>query len=604
MVIPLVGLTLFLLMAKNIFEKDKIAYVFDSTLSGSKTRAARVSSEVTSVISIAQAIVLNYRSDTKNLAEAGTYFFDRENKFESLQIHAWNPQTSAYAANVDLAKPNGKRILAGKDKALKELLAAARLHPVVIRSIDSSSDRLLLAARFGDATDPKHVIAIALFEASELAEIFSESGRETAFLARKENGMALLSPSQEGSEWAPEAVWAELESEKTPEGIEELTLSSGKHYLASFAEVGVADLVVVSMVEKKAALAAVGVLLHKSVLFFIALIGVTMILAVFASRGMTVALTQLSLAAQKIASGQFDARVEIGSGDEIGSLGQSFNVMAGEISRLIQATAEQARMESELATARTVQETLFPAATATLGPVEIAGHYQPASECGGDWYFYCENAEKVYIWIGDATGHGAPAALLTSAARAVASVISMAPPMAVADCMSILNRAIYDTSKGRMMMTFFIASIDKVTGEMSYSNASHEAPLVVHKSGEEPKRDDFIPLIEVNNPRIGEQPEHIFKEAKIQLLPGDSVIFYTDGVTELKNSEERAWGERRLLKAIGSQVGQGADVRTMVEGALSSLNEFRQQQPLEDDVTLVICQYQARAADTQSQGAA
>ncbi|MES2856425.1 MAG: sigma factor sigB regulation protein rsbU, partial [Bdellovibrionota bacterium] len=72
-VIPVIGLSLFLALAVSIFEKDKIAYIFDSSLSVSKTRATRVSSEISSVVSISQAIVLSYRADTKDLSETGQY---------------------------------------------------------------------------------------------------------------------------------------------------------------------------------------------------------------------------------------------------------------------------------------------------------------------------------------------------------------------------------------------------------------------------------------------------------------------------------------------------------------------------------------------------
>ncbi|MEK7358675.1 MAG: hypothetical protein AAB250_19680, partial [Bdellovibrionota bacterium] len=107
-IIPLIGLSLFLLLAVNIFEKDKIAYVFDSSLSVSKTRATRVTSEIGSDLSIAQAVVLSYRADTKNLAEAGQYYFEREAKFHAFQIHAMNEETGVYEKTVDLAKENAR----------------------------------------------------------------------------------------------------------------------------------------------------------------------------------------------------------------------------------------------------------------------------------------------------------------------------------------------------------------------------------------------------------------------------------------------------------------------------------------------------------------
>src|SRR5205823_2940179 len=114
---------------------------------------------------------------------------------------------------------------------------------------------------------------------------------------------------------------------------------------------------------------------------------------------------------------------------EVGGLAESFNYMAAEVSRLMSETAEKARMQSELATVKTVQETLFPASQSQFGPIRIKGHFEPASECGGDWWNYSRVEDKIFLWIGDATGHGAPAALITGAACSAAAVIEGLPDM-------------------------------------------------------------------------------------------------------------------------------------------------------------------------------
>src|SRR5690606_10878260 len=159
------------------------------------------------------------------------------------------------------------------------------------------------------------------------------------------------------------------------------------------------------------------------------------IIGVFASNTLTSAIRNLAEATSKVMDGDFSVRVEPKSGDEIGALAQSFNKMTEEVSRLMEKTAENARMEAELKTAHTVQATLFPQNEAHLGPIAIYGKSEPASECGGDWWHCSHIGNKVYGWIGDATGHGVPAALLTSAARAVASVIEGIPGISPGDAL-------------------------------------------------------------------------------------------------------------------------------------------------------------------------
>lgn len=598
-VIPIVGLSIFLLIAKNIFEKDKIAYVFDTSLSVSKTRAARVGSEISSVVSIAQAIVLSYRSDTKDLSETGNYYFERETKFDAFRIFAWNPDSSNYSPTVNLNKPSGQKILAGREQDLLGLVDHARSIPVIVKAAAPGSDRILMAVRFGDVADPHHIVAVVVFDASDLSQVFTEQGSDVSFLSRRDDGIPIFTSIDAKSAWGADSVLHALGGKKTPEGIEELTSPAGVHYLASFSEVGVADLIAVSLVEKKAALAAVDILLRKSILFFIAIIAFTAMIAVIASRSLTSALTDLSDATRKISEGDFTVRVEVKSRDEIGSLAEGFNAMAGEVARLMSETAEKARMEAELATAKTVQDTLFPQAAARVGPLEIAGHYVPASECGGDWWHYCEIGGKVFIWIGDATGHGAPAALLTSAARAVASVLSMGEPHSVSDCLMLLNQAIFDISKGRMMMTFFLAAVDSVTGEMAYSNASHEPPLLLHRVEEGTKisRDDFIALNEINNPRLGERTDVTFTQGSIQLYPGDRLVFYTDGVVDVKNGEDQTFGERRFMKALAQQLDGDRVTSSAITGVVESIESFRAGSALGDDVTLILVRYWPQAAE-------
>lgn len=590
--IPMVGLSLFLLLAVNIFEKDKIAYIFDSSLSVSKTRAARVNSEVQSVTSLAQAVVLSYRADTKNLAETGRYYFEREAKFEAFEIHVMNAQTGTYERTVELAKDAVKDAVQKEDSFKSELVTQARGSGLVIRK-DPSGLHVWLAARFGESTDPQHVIALTLFDATELAQVFGDRGPYLTYLLQKKTGEPVFA-SVENEAWGPKQVWGELSKNKIPEGIGEIKNPENKAYLASFVDTGVADLVVVSMVDRQAALKAIDLLIRKSLLFFLAVISATAIIAVIAARGLTSTLTKLAVATRQIAEGDFGVRVDEKAGGEIGALAKGFNSMAGEISRLMIETAEKARMEGELATAKTVQETLFPEPHATMGSVSISGHYTPASECGGDWWYYNETETKVTIWIGDATGHGAPAALLTSAARAVASVISY-EDRSVGDALGVLNRAICDTSKGKMMMTFFLACIDKNTGEMTYANASHEPPMIVHASSDEPSRGDFLALNDINNPRLGEQQDRIFKESKVQLVTGDRIVFYTDGVIDVKSPDAKVFGERRFLKSLSSEMTAHSSTTDALGSFVEKLESFRSSTPLDDDVTLILCRYDEAA---------
>ena len=198
--------------------------------------------------------------------------------------------------------------------------------------------------------------------------------------------------------------------------------------------------------------------------------------------------------------------------------------MAAEIKRLLSETAEKARMESELKTAQVVQSTLFPTGDLVHSDLEIRGFYQSASECGGDWWFYSEVGSKVYFWIGDATGHGVPAALVTSAAKSAAGILEKFPDLPLDRVMELFNSAIYGTSHGTVMMTFFLGCFDRDSMQFEYCNASHDPPFLMRpQEGKKLKKKDLTPLMEKIGKRLGETPDSQYEKVSIDLSPGDRI---------------------------------------------------------------------------------
>jgi phosphoserine phosphatase RsbU/P len=145
----------------------------------------------------------------------------------------------------------------------------------------------------------------------------------------------------------------------------------------------------------------------------IALLGLVFLLvgaglAVFQGLRIARPIKLLALGASQIAGGQMDARVAVDSKDEIGLLADNFNYMADRLKALLDETAAKAVLEKELELARTIQETLVPPAELIeRGPLRVAGHFQPATQCGGDWWAVHDIADgRILVIIGDVTGHG------------------------------------------------------------------------------------------------------------------------------------------------------------------------------------------------------
>src|SRR5688572_26299642 len=121
-------------------------------------------------------------------------------------------------------------------------------------------------------------------------------------------------------------------------------------------------------------------------------------------------------------------------------------------------------MEKELEVARTIQETLVPPSdTVDRKFVKIAGYFQPASQCGGDWWTYHDLKDgKVLVVIGDVTGHGVPSAMITAAAKAACDVARAVnnEDVSSTQLLEIMNRAIFESAKRKFVMTCFASVID------------------------------------------------------------------------------------------------------------------------------------------------
>jgi sigma-B regulation protein RsbU (phosphoserine phosphatase) len=370
---------------------------------------------------------------------------------------------------------------------------------------------------------------------------------------------------------------------KSSEGIYQFSNKKNELLVAS-ASVGIGDLKVVSVIPKSAALEAVRIMILKSAFFLSFLFFVTVALSILFSAQLTSSLKKLLNATREIAQGNFKVNLIVRGGDEVSALSNGFNKMAIEIERLLLETVEKSRMQEELKTAQLVQRTLFPVDHLKEYELEIKGFYEPAKECSGDWWYHKKIGDRTLLCIADATGHGVPAALLTASARSAASAIENFPKLTLNEMLSIFNRAIYNTAKGQVMMTMFLGLYDHATGILTYCNASHEPPYLLPNRVGLKKRDIQI-LHEASGPRLGESEDSKYSSSHVQLQMGDKIIFYTDGVTELKNKAGDMWGERALIKCLIACHNEKKDIVATMSELAGQIDSFRAKHPLQDDLT-------------------
>ena len=251
-------------------------------------------------------------------------------------------------------------------------------------------------------------------------------------------------------------------------------------------------------------------------------------------------------------------------------------------------TSEKARMQSELEHARLVQATLFPSEDeARTEWVRVVGRYRAASECGGDWWWRWSTGDKVYALIGDATGHGAAAALLTSAARSAIGTLEDDTEVSIEKVYHTLSRAIGACAAASLTMSAFIVEVNLRTRVMRYINASHLPAVFLPR-----ERDDlhWKTLHHLNEPvssSLGSTDPKVYVESMIVPLKSRLVLL-TDGLTEREDAHGKPLSERVFGKMmIQAQLMHQHSATNFLDAMLIESDLLAMQAPIADDITVV-----------------
>jgi sigma-B regulation protein RsbU (phosphoserine phosphatase) len=236
------------------------------------------------------------------------------------------------------------------------------------------------------------------------------------------------------------------------------------------------------------------------------------------------------------------------------------------------------RRKSELEIAANVQQKLFPHQIHTLATIDYAGHCVAAREVGGDYYDFLDaNDHTVAFVLGDVSGKGVPAALLMANLQAC---FRSQEPHALLQPMHVLetvNRHFFDSTAAERFATLFFGVYDDRTRGLRYVNCGHVAPLLLRASGEMETLDPTATM-------IGAFRHWDCTEAEVSLRPGDTLLVYSDGVTEAEAPSGEEYGEERLVRCL--RASNGLPAHALVHCIVESVSEFSHGSRY-DDVTVV-----------------
>jgi serine phosphatase RsbU (regulator of sigma subunit) len=246
--------------------------------------------------------------------------------------------------------------------------------------------------------------------------------------------------------------------------------------------------------------------------------------------------------------------------------------------RLEVVSAEKERIGSELRIASDIQNGMLPKTFPPYPDLEelaLYGALMSAKEVGGDLYDFYVRDYKAFFCIGDVSGKGVPASLLMAVTRSLFRSFSsrIDDP---GEIISQVNNAMSEMNENSMFVTLFVGVLDLHTGNLTYSNAGHCAPVLL---GGEPT---FL-AVDANIP-VGVMSEWQFSSQQTTINPGQTVFLYTDGLTEAENANLEQFGEERMLKVLGQS---DTAPRPLVENILQTVKTFVGTTDQSDDLTML-----------------
>jgi serine phosphatase RsbU (regulator of sigma subunit) len=245
-------------------------------------------------------------------------------------------------------------------------------------------------------------------------------------------------------------------------------------------------------------------------------------------------------------------------------------------------------IEQELRMARDIQQALLPKDSPELDSWKISHHYRPAREVGGDFYDFLElPGGRLGLVVGDATGHGMPAALVMATARSMLRAVAQASD-SPGEVLRRTNDPLVMDIPPNMFVTCFYGILDPQSGRLVYANAGHDLPYLLRRGGSDAQE------LRARGMPLGLMVGMSYEEKEIVLQEGDSALLYSDGLVEAHDPRGEMFGFPRLRALIVEHGGGGEkeeEEKPLVDSLLEKLYSFTEEGwEQEDDITLLTLQ--------------
>jgi len=342
-------------------------------------------------------------------------------------------------------------------------------------------------------------------------------------------------------------------------------------------------------------------ILTLALIFFVLLcvmLAVVFYVSRLTSRKLTEPIYQLMDAVRVIGGGNLDHEFKIQTGDEIEELGDAFSAMTTDlklyIENLTDVLSKQERLAGELSVATHIQASMLPRVFTPFpgrGEIDLYATMEPAKEVGGDFYdFFPVGKDNMCFVIADVSGKGVPAALFMVVSRTMLknqAQFVQEPARILSD----VNNYLCEGNDEDMFVTALLGNIDLKTGLVRYANGGHNAPVVIRADGS-------VDWLEVESGfMLAGYPDMEFVPQEIQLHPGDTLLLYTDGVTEAVNPALELYSDPRLLINC-AKAPRDKELSELLGYIRRDIDEFGAGAEQADDITMLALRYNGGASAT------
>ena len=240
------------------------------------------------------------------------------------------------------------------------------------------------------------------------------------------------------------------------------------------------------------------------------------------------------------------------------------------------------RMEQELALAGRVQSSFLPGELPAPAGWQIAAALRPARQTSGDFYDTISLPDgRLGLVVADVVDKGVGAALFMTLSWILIRSYAMEHPSAAERVVRAVNDRILAEIDTAQFVTVFYGILDPVTGTLTYSNAGHPPPYLFTAQGD----DEPLPLTKTGM-ALGVTDTETWERATVQIAPGDTLVLYSDGVTDAVSDEGASFGHERLKARVSANLGHSAD--RILDTLLAGVQDFARRSAPIDDITLMV----------------